>query len=208
MVRGRAIYPRYRCGGRFYGRRVNCEHVPSLPAWIVGQVLDDPRKIPYLLVWRSRSDGTAREALRVAPYSEPPSSLPCDWNGWAEVKRPDGTRSLIHTVVRPLPRNGGKSRFLFCPYCQIPRRSLVGWEVDFWGRYNTSARTCAWRCRSCAGLRYESEGGGLVHHGRGAFSRLIEAAYGPIRSERTEPWLPYVFTSPDEAADASFCALK
>ena len=194
----RRTYAQKRYGGRFYGRRVNSEHVPSLPAWIVGLVLDDPRRIPYLLVWRSRSDGAAREVVRVASYSEPSGPFPVDWNGWAEIKRSDGTRSLICTVVRSMPRNVGKSWLLFCPYCQTRRRSLVGWEVDNWGRYKTSARTCAWKCLSCAGLRYESEGGCLVHHGRGAFSRLIEAAYGPVRSERTEPWLPYVFTSIDD----------
>ena len=38
--------------GRFFGRRVNCEYVPLLPAWAVGLFMDDPRKTPYLLVWR------------------------------------------------------------------------------------------------------------------------------------------------------------
>ena len=191
-------YNQYRRSGRFFGRRVNCEHVPSLPAWIMGQVLDDPRKIPYLLVWRSRSDGTAREAVRVARYSEPPGPFRMDWTGWVEAKRPDGARSLIRTIVRPLPRNGGKSRLLVCPNCQIPGRSLFGWEVDYWGRYTTSARTCPWRCRGCAGLRYESEGGGLVHRGRGAIARLFETYGGPLRSPRLEPWLPDVFTSMDD----------
>ena len=199
-------YNQYRRSGRFFGRRVNCEHVPSLPAWIMGQVLDDPRKIPYLLVWRSRSDGTAREAVRVARYSEPPGPFRMDWTGWVEAKRPDGARSLIRTIVRPLPRNGGKSRLLVCPNCQIPGRSLFGWEVDYWGRYTTSARTCPWRCRGCAGLRYESEGGGLVHRGRGAIARLFETYGGPLRSPRTEPWLPYVFTSIDDPRlDETMC---
>ena len=194
--------------GRFFGRRVNCEHVPSLPAWIVGKVLDDPRRIPYLLVWRSRSDGTVREAVRLTSHSEPPGTFPKDWTGWIEIKRPDGARSLIPTVVSPLPRNGGKRRFLVCPICQIARRALFGWEVDFSGRYTTSARPCPWRCRSCAGLHHESEGGGLVHHGRGALARLFESYGGPLRAERTEPWYPYLFTSPEEAEEAGVCALK
>jgi hypothetical protein len=198
---------RKRREGRFFGRRVNCECVPSMPAWIVGQVLDDPRKIPYLLVWTSRNNGTVREAVRVASYSEPPGPFADDWTGWVEVKRTDETRSLIHAVRRPLPRNGGKSRFLICPVCQIPRRSLFGWEVDYWGRYTTSARTCPWRCRSCAGLRYESEGGALVHRARGTIARLFEMYGGPLRSPRTEPWYPYVFTSPQQAADAGLCNL-
>jgi hypothetical protein len=166
---------RKRRGGRLFGHRVNCEHVPSLPAAILGQVLDDPRKIPYLLVWRSRSDGTAREAVRIASYSEPPGRFPIDWTGWVEVRRPDGTCSLIRTVTHILPRNGGKTRLLICSYCNLPRRAIYGWEVDQWGRYSTSARMCSWQCRACAELRYESEGG-LVHRGRGALCRMIEAA--------------------------------
>jgi hypothetical protein len=39
-------HARHRRGGRFFGRRVNCELVPSLPVWVVARVLDDPRKIP------------------------------------------------------------------------------------------------------------------------------------------------------------------
>ena len=196
-----------RCEGRFFGRRVNCEHVPSLPAWAVAWVLDDPRKIPYLLVWRSRSDGTARDAVRIASYSEPPGSLLIDWTGWVEVRRTDGTRSLIRTVTRMLPRNGGKTRLLICPYCNLPRRALYGREADHWGRYSTSARICSWQCRACAELRYESEGGGLVHRDRGALFRMFGAVYGPCRSERTEPWYPYVFTSPQQAADVGLCNL-
>lgn len=42
MVYGR-VHPRYRCDGRFFGRRVNREHVPFLPAWAVGRVLNDRR---------------------------------------------------------------------------------------------------------------------------------------------------------------------
>ena len=49
-----------RLGGRFFGRRVNCEQVPLLPAWAVALVLDDPRKIAYLLVWKSHHDGTVK----------------------------------------------------------------------------------------------------------------------------------------------------
>jgi hypothetical protein len=65
-----------------------------------------------------------------------------------------------------------------------------------------------WVCRRCAGLRYESEGGALVHRGRGAFFKMIEAVYGPCRSERTEPWYPYVFTSPEQAAVAGLCTFR
>ena len=38
-------YNQYRRSGRFFGRRVNCEHVPALPASVVRRILDDPRQI-------------------------------------------------------------------------------------------------------------------------------------------------------------------
>jgi hypothetical protein len=41
---------------------VNCELVPFLPAGAVAWVLDDPRKIPYLLIWKSSSDDSVKEA--------------------------------------------------------------------------------------------------------------------------------------------------
>src|ERR1700731_3963276 len=106
-----SMYARRRCGGRFFGRRVNCEYVPLLPAWAVAQVLDDPQKIPHLLVWESRSDDTVEEAVHVAPHKEA---------GLVEIRRQDGTSNLIRVVSRPLPRNGGSARLLICPYCQIP----------------------------------------------------------------------------------------
>ena len=50
---------------RFIGPRANCESVPCLPAAAVAWVLDDPRQVPYLMVWKdSRSDGVI-EAVRV-----------------------------------------------------------------------------------------------------------------------------------------------
>lgn len=202
MVNGGRSYATKRREGRFFGRRVNCEQVPMLPAWAVAWVLNDPRRIPYLLVWRSRSDGTIQEGVRIARHYESPYMGGLDWTDAVEIKRTDGTRNFICTVLRPLPRNGGNTRLLFCPYCQILRRALYAWEVDHWGRYTTSARTAAWKCRACAGLRHESEGGALVHRSRGALCRIVESAYGPLRSNRMEPWLPYIFTSPEQAHDS------
>lgn len=195
-----------RCGGRFFGRRVNCEQVPLLPAEAVSRMLDDPRKIPYLLVWKSRSDGTVQEAVRVAPHKEIEAVGGLDWTDAVEIKRHDGTRNFIRTLLRALPRNGGRVRFLICPYCQISRRGLYGWEPG--GRFTTSVVCSTWGCRKCNALRYESEGGALVHRGRGAIAQLLELYGGALRSERTEPWYPYVFTSPEEAAQAGLCAVK
>ena len=208
-----------RRGGRFFGRRVNCELVPLLPAWAISRVLEDPRKIPYLLVWRSDRDGQVKEALRVAPYGVPRTSsddnreifwaanresLRCDW---VTVKRTDGSYQNICAVVRPLPRNGGTARLLVCLCCQVPRRALYGWEVDHWGRYTNSARICSWRCRACASLHYASEGSALVLRSRWSFFRMIEQRYGGCRSPRPEPWHPHVFTSPEQAAAADLCNL-
>jgi hypothetical protein len=205
-VSGGVTNAKYRCGGRFYGRRVNCEQVPLLPAEAVAWMLNDPRKIPYLLVWKSRSDGTVQEAVRIAPHKEIEGLGGLDWMGAVEIKRHDGTRNFIRTALRPLPRNGGRVRLLICPYCQIPRRGLYGWEPG--GRFTTSVVPSTWGCRRCNQLRYASEGQALVLRSRWAFFRALEAAYGRGRSLRPEPWIPYVFSSPRDAALAGFCMLK
>jgi hypothetical protein len=186
-----------RCEGRFFGRRVNCEQIPLLPARVVAWMLDDTRKIPYLLIWKSRSDSTVKEAVRIAPYYEAAGP---DWTGAFEIKRHDGTRDFIRTLLRTLPRSRGRVRLLICPYCSIPRRGLYGWEPG--GRFTNSVVRSTWGCRKCNLLRYASEGGALVHHDRGALASLFESFCGPICSDRPEPWLPYVFTSPEEAAEA------
>jgi hypothetical protein len=186
------MYPRYRCAGRFYGRRVNCENVPLLPAWAVRWVLSDPRMIPYLLLWQSPWDGEVKEAVRVAAYSEPG---PCDWTGWVEIKRANGTHTLVRTVQRPLPRRAGKALLMICPYCHSARRALYGWQLNL-----MRARSFfggQWQCRACAGLRYASEGGALLIRSRGIIGRLL----GVGRSDRPEPWFPYVFTDPCQAAE-------
>jgi hypothetical protein len=195
---------RSRYGGRFFGRRVNCEHVPMIPAQVVAWMLDDPRKIPYLLVWKSRSNGTAREAVRIAACNETNCPDALNWLAGVEIKGHDGTCNFIRTMLRRLPRNGGSVRLLICPYCSIPRRGLYGWEPG--GRFTSGAVRSIWGCRKCNMLRYSSEGEALVHHERGAFASLIEPLFcGPIRSDRPKPWYPYVFTSPKEAADAGRC---
>lgn len=205
MVSSGKVYPRNRRGGRFFGRRVNCEQVPALPAWILGRVLTDPREMPYLLVWRSRYDNVVQEAVRVASYREPPGQYPLDWSGWVEIKRPDMTRTLIRTLLRTLPRNRAQTRLAICPTCQNPRRTLYAWEVDSWGQYKTSARTSAWKCRACAGLRYTSEGGVLVLRSRGSWFRALEMTYGRSHSPCPKSWLPEAYTSRQEMLEAGFC---
>ena len=198
MVSNGRTYPRR--GGRFFGRRVTCERVPALPASAVRRVLDDPRKIPHLLVWRSSQDGLIKEAVRIIRLCPPPCLPEADS---IEVKRTDGSVCHLRVLKRPLPRNAGYDVLLACPRCCSLRRALYGWEAG--GQYTNSAQTSLWQCRPCAGLRYASEGGALVLRSRWAFFRTLEAAYGRSRSPRPEPWEPYVFTSPEEAAKAGVC---
>ena len=40
--------------GRFMGPRINCENVPCLPVQVLAWMLDDPRNVPYLMIWRTR----------------------------------------------------------------------------------------------------------------------------------------------------------
>jgi hypothetical protein len=193
----RAVYPQYRRDGRFFGRRVNCEYVPALPAWAVRRVLDDPRRIPYLLLWKSPSDGEIKEAVRVVclgptPYLPEADSI--------EVKRTDGSLVHLRVLKRPRARDAGRDTLLACPNCCALRRALYAWEPG--GRYTSSVQTCGWLCRRCAGLRYSSEGGALVLRGRGRWFRALEMEYGTTRSDRPDPWYPYIFTSPADAMAA------
>jgi hypothetical protein len=74
--------------------------VPVLPGWIVRLFLDDPRKVPYLMVWVSRWDGALREAVRVSRYSEPPNQFKMDWSGGILIKQVDGRGTPVKTVLR------------------------------------------------------------------------------------------------------------
>lgn len=65
---------------RFLGfwTRLNCENMPVIPVWLVRSNLNDPRKIPYLLVWKDARDGEIKEAVRLARYVEPSNSRVTD----------------------------------------------------------------------------------------------------------------------------------
>jgi hypothetical protein len=202
MVGKRRVYPRWRSGGRFYGRRVNLERVPKLPAWILSRVLADPRTVPYLLLWRNDSCEIA-DTVRVERYHEPPSKALYEWSGCLEVKRPDGSLFVMRTVARTMPRNRAEVRLVICPFCQTPRRALYGWEPG--GRYTTSAMPAPWRCRICNGLRYASEGGALAYGGRGALARMF-AEYGGAKCARPDSWLPEIIESRERLADFGFRA--
>jgi hypothetical protein len=197
MVYG-GIYAKYRSGGRFFGRRLNCESVPLLPAWVVRTVVIDPRKIPYLLVWKSPWDGEVKEAVRVVylgptPYLSEADSI--------EVKRADGWAIHLRVFKRPLPRNGGRELLLACPCCCSLRRALYGWQPG--GEYMSSAQRSQWQCRQCAGLRHASEGGALIVRSRCAMLRPLSG----LSSPRPDPWYPDVFSSPADAMGAGFITI-
>jgi hypothetical protein len=167
-----------------------------LPAWAVQSVWDDPRQIPYLLIWKSARDGSVKEAVRlVVPRSrvnEAPS---------VEVKRTDGSAVHVYLVCRSQP-HGGRSLLLRCWSCQQPCRALYGARVGDDGRFYVMRRA-DWECRTCAKLRYSSEGGALVVRTRCAILRPLSGLFSGPRPKR---WLPHVFASPRDAAAAGVCS--
>jgi len=83
--------------------------MPVIPAWLVQSNLNDPRRIPYLLIWKDeRHSGEIKEAVRLARYVEPSNSRVTDY---VELKRIDGSATVLRVVWRMLPRNGGRA---FC----------------------------------------------------------------------------------------------
>src|SRR5713101_7661436 len=178
--------------------RLNCENMPVIPAWAVRSNLNDPRRIPYLLVWKDeRHSGEIKETVRLARYVDPHDSRAT--NNHVEIKRTDGTLTVLRIVWRMLPRNGGRALLLVCSYCNTPRRHVYGWEWDSFSGWSNRVRQISWRCRSCARLRYSSEGGYLC-------TGIMWRALGNL--PRPELWLPLVFTSPEEAAEAGVCELS
>jgi hypothetical protein len=175
---------------RFIGfrARINCESIPVIPACLVRCWLDDPRRISYLLVWKDDRSGEIKEAVRLAWYVDPSDpDAPCNH---VELKRTDGTFTVLRIVWQMLPRNGGRALLLNCSYCDTPRRHVYGWEWDSHSGWSNTVRQIAWQCRGCARLRYSSEGGYLRP---GPLFR----AFGNL--PRPASWFPYVFTDPDDA---------
>jgi hypothetical protein len=165
--------------------------MPVIPAWLVRSNLDDPRRIPYLLVWKDeRHDGKIMEAVRLAHGG---------FSGPVELKRTDESTTVLRIVWRKLPRNGGRALFLLCLHCNTPRRHVYGWEWDSVSGWSNRVRQISWRCRSCARLRYSSEGRYLC-------GLRMFRALGNL--PRPDLWLPYVFTSPEEAAKAGVASLR
>lgn len=100
--------------------RLNCENMAVIPAWLMRSNLDDPRRIPYLLVWKDQRDGRIMEAVRLACF------IACgrEGNGYVELKRTDGSTTILRIVWRMLPHKGGRAHLLLCPHCDRPRRHV------------------------------------------------------------------------------------
>jgi hypothetical protein len=185
-----------RYDGRFFGRRVNCERVPALPAWAVRQVLNDPRKIPYLLLCTSARAGEIKEAVRVGTLGPTPYLTQADS---IEVKRANGSVVNLRVFRRSLPKRTGTYCLLARPSCCALKCCLYGWAAA--GECTDSARVSTWKCRACAGLRYASEGGARVIRMRGAaFARFT----GLMSSPRPDMWYPFLFDSPAYAVATGF----
>ena len=180
---------------RGFRARINCENIPVLRASLVQANFNDPRRIPYLLVWKDESDGHIKEAVRLARHFDPREPAVTHY---VELKRTDGSLTILGTVWRMLPRNGGRVLLLVCSYCSTPRRHVYAWEWDSFSGWSNRVRSVTWRCRSCARLRYSSEGGYLRPTGLGRLGRLgvMLGAYGNL--PRPQSWLPYAFTSIDD----------
>ena len=78
--------------------------MPVIPAWPVRSNLNDPRRIPYLLIWKDeRQGGEIKEAVRLARYVC--RTLPRTVSGLPEV--PFIIRGKWHaTSVKNLLRPG------------------------------------------------------------------------------------------------------
>jgi hypothetical protein len=163
-----------------------------LPAWIVQRLWTDPRRIPYLLIWKGWQDGEVKEAVRVARFVPQPGFGEADS---LRIKRTDGSTVQVYLASRRQP-HGGQSVLLRCWRCQRFCQALYGFKVGNDGRFYKAVRA-DWECRECAELRYSSEGGALVLRG-GPISRLLRHPCPDLSSPRPESWLPYVFTSIDD----------
>ena len=68
--------------------------MPVIPAWLVRSNLNDPRRIPYLLVWKDeRHGGEIMEAVRLARFEGWASGQSC-----LELKRTDESTTLLRIV--------------------------------------------------------------------------------------------------------------
>jgi hypothetical protein len=96
-------------------------------------------------------DGEIMEAVRLArqrPFDGCAELNRVDTHDYVELKRTNGSITILQIVWRTLPRNGGRALLLRCPECETPRRHVYGWEWDSFSGWSNRVRTISWRCRS------------------------------------------------------------
>ena len=107
-------------------------------------MLDDPRHVPYLMVWKDQRSEKVIEVVSVCAYSRRDS---LDWTGCVEVKRTNGTRSPVQTLKRALPRN----LHPLCALCGCAKNASLGEEFPLTvenfclANINSTPRTAARR---------------------------------------------------------------
>lgn len=167
--------------GRFFALRVNCEQVPSLPAWAIRMVLDDPRSLAQLFIWKWPWDGKIEDVILVKRVVSPTCFPDVEA---LELRRSARNITGVHVFRRPMPRNGGYDIFMECPDCRSLKRALYSWTAG--GAITRSAFQSEWRCRTCARLSYASEGGAPLARSRGIVGKI----FGIARAPRPKSWLP------------------
>ena len=161
-------------------------------AWAVQWVWDDPRRIPYLLVWNSNRNGEVKEAVRVARFAPQSKLQEADA---VVARRMDGSSVPIYLVRRRQP-NGGRSLLYDAGgaksragCCTALRLEMTGVITSPSGPIGNAARAL-----SCATPPKEA-----------IFAPACDSAPSETYP-RPELWLPYGFTSPQKAVEAGFCA--
>src|ERR1700730_8114922 len=116
--------------------RLNCENTPVIPLWPVRSNLNDPRRIPYLLVWKDERHGGEITA-RLSRYTKQPCGA--EANG-----------REFHSFAAGLADASAErwaALLLVCSYCNTPRRHVYGWEWDSSSGWSNRARRISSRCR-------------------------------------------------------------
>lgn len=145
----------------------------------------------------SRRDGLVKEAVHVARFIPQTRLQEADS---ILVQRAGGSTVPVYLAWRCQP-HGGRSLLLRCWQCQKPSRALYGVRVGNDGRYYV-ARPADWECRRCAGLRFSSEGGALLIRGGRLMTRYFGHPWPTVASPRPERWLPFMFSSLNQARDS------
>jgi hypothetical protein len=84
--------------------------MPVIPAWLVRSCFDDPREILYLLIGKDWRDGEIMEAVRLSHF------IVCgrERNAYVELKRTNGSTTILRVAWRMLRGNGGRAATLLC----------------------------------------------------------------------------------------------